>query len=554
MSLPVRSEREWWRDAVTYQIYIRSFADANGDGAGDVEGIRSRLPYLKQLGVDAIWITPWYPSPQKDHGYDVANYFDIEPTYGNLDHAQLLINEAHSMGIKILIDIVPNHSSDQHEWFQQALRAAPGSQERARYIFRDGKGEHGELPPNDWQSVFGGIAWKRVPEANGELGQWYLHLFADEQPDFNWDNPEVRQHFEQILNFWLMRGVDGFRIDVAHGMIKAAGLPDVKEFKTGLLDADARPYWNQPGVHEIYRSWRKIFNNYPGDRMGVAEAWVPAESLPLYLRPDELANSFNFQFLNSKWSAKSFRKSIKNTFKVLGGTSAPASWVLENHDVTRSTVRFDQGLTGGGADGNKSRYGNPKKFDIHRGTRRARAAALLMLALPGGAYIYQGEELALPEVMEMPNDRRQDPVWRMSGYRDYGRDGCRVPLPWEEGASGAHGFSGNAALRPEEAWLPQPAKWGRYSVQVQERDENSTLWLYRRALKIRKEEPGLGDGEFNWLESDKDVIAFERPGGFQCWINFGKKTKLPKGATVLISSAPIDGRKLPKDAAVWLRV
>ena len=312
MSLAPRAERPWWRDAVTYQIYIRSYADSNGDGKGDVEGIRSRLPYLKALGINAIWITPWYPSPQKDHGYDVADYMDIEPDYGTLEHAQELINEAHGLGIKFIVDIVPNHSSDQHVWFQEALRSAPGSAARDRYMFRDGKGENGELPPNDWEAVFGGSAWQRIVEADGQLGQWYLHLFAESQPDFNWENKEVREHFEDILRFWLDRGVDGFRIDVAHGMVKEPGLPDVKA-DSKMLDKDARPYWDQPGVHEIYREWRKIFDSYSGHRMGVAEAWVSAESLPLYLRPDELANSFNFQFLDSKWDAKIIKKNIKET-------------------------------------------------------------------------------------------------------------------------------------------------------------------------------------------------------------------------------------------------
>ena len=552
MALAPRTERPWWRDAVTYQIYIRSYADSNGDGKGDVDGIRSRLPYLKALGINAIWITPWYPSPQKDHGYDVANYMDIEPDYGTLDQAQKLIEEAHALGIKMIIDIVPNHSSDQHEWFQAALKAAPGSPERARYIFRDGKGENGELPPNDWEAVFGGPAWHRITEADGTPGQWYLHLFAVEQPDFNWENPEVRHHFETILKFWLDRGVDGFRIDVAHGMVKEAGLPDVKS-SSKMLDKDARPYWNQPGVHEIYRSWRKIFDSYPGDRMGVAEAWVPAEDLPLYLRPDELANSFNFQFLDSKWDPKVIKKSIKDTLKNLEGTGAPASWVYENHDVTRKVNRFDRGLGGGGVSNPKERYGNVKKFDIQRGTRRARAGALLMLALPGGAYIYQGEELGLPEVVDIPKDRLEDPRWHMSGFTDPGRDGCRVPLPWTSSKDGAHGFSTRTSLTPTEAWLPQPTGWGDFAVDKQEQNPNSTLWLYRKALKIRQNEAGLGDGDMELLKLGKNVIAFTRPGGFQCWVNFGKTIKIPKGSKVLLSSIPLEGRKLPKDTAVWFK-
>ncbi|MEN9325432.1 MAG: hypothetical protein RL414_1186, partial [Actinomycetota bacterium] len=531
-TLVPRHERAWWRDAVTYQIYIRSYADSNGDGIGDVEGIRSRLSYLKELGVNAIWITPWYPSPQHDHGYDVANYMDIEPDYGTLDEAQRLIDEAHALGIKFIVDLVPNHSSSDHVWFQEALKSPPGSAARNRYIFRDGKGENGELPPNDWEAVFGGCAWERITEADGKLGQWYLHLFAVEQPDFNWDNPEVRQHFEDVLKFWLDRGVDGFRIDVAHGMIKEEGLPDIKS-STKMLDSGARPYWNQPGVHDIYRSWRKIFDSYPGDRMGVAEAWVPAESLPLYIRPDELANSFNFGFLDSKWDAKVMRKNINETFKNLGGTGAPASWVYENHDVTRKVNRFDRGLRGGGVSTPKERYGNVARFNLARGTQRARAGALLMLALPGGAYIYQGEELGLPEVTDIPKDRLQDPRWKMSGFTDTGRDGCRVPIPWTASRDGAHGFSTRKSLTTDESWLPQPKGWGEFAADKQEANKNSTLWLYRKALKIRQAEEGLGDGEMEWIKTGSKVLAFKRPGGFQCWVNLGRAVKLPKGAEVL---------------------
>jgi len=552
MSLAPRAERPWWRDAVTYQIYIRSYADSNGDGKGDVEGIRSRLPYLKALGINAIWITPWYPSPQNDHGYDVANYMDIEPDYGTLDHAQELINEAHSLGIRFIVDIVPNHSSDQHAWFQEALLSAPGSAARNRYVFRDGKGDNGDIPPNDWEAVFGGSAWQRIVEADGKLGQWYLHLFAESQPDFNWENPEVRAHFAEVLRFWLDRGVDGFRIDVAHGMVKEAGLPDVKA-KSKMLDKDARPYWNQPGVHEIYREWRKIFDSYPGDRMGVAEAWVPVESLPLYLRPDELANSFNFQFLDSKWDAKILKKNIKETFKNLEGTGAPASWVYENHDVTRKVNRFDRNLGGGGVSNPKERYGNIKKFSIARGTQRAAAGALLMLALPGGAYIYQGEELGLPEVTNIPKDRLEDPRWRMSGFTDPGRDGCRVPIPWTESSDGAHGFSTRGSLSTDDAWLPQPKGWGSFAVDKQEKNPNSMLWLYRKALKIRQNEEGLGDGDLEWIKAGKKVIAFSRPGDFQCWVNFGKTVKIPKGSKVILSSQPLKGRNLPKDTAVWFK-
>ena len=551
-SLPSRTERPWWRDAVTYQIYIRSFADANGDGKGDVEGIRSKLSYLKKLGIDAIWITPWYPSPQNDHGYDGADYMNIEPDYGTLAEAEQLIKEAHEMGIRFIVDIVPNHSSDQHQWFQDALRAAPHSPERARYIFREGKGANGELPPNNWQAVFGGPAWHRITEADGTAGQWYLHLFAVEQPDFNWENAEVRAHFEDVLKFWLDRGVDGFRIDVAHGMIKEQGLPDITT-DPELLKVQKMPYWDQDGVHEIYRAWRKILDSYPDDRMAVAEAWVPPTSLPLYLRKDELANSFNFDFLDSKWNRKVLKKSIVRTIKNLAGVDAPASWVFNNHDVTRSVTRFDLGLKGGGVSNLKQRFGNTKKFNAERGVRRARAGAMLMFALPGGAYVYQGEELGLPEVTDIPHNRLTDPRWKMSEYKDPGRDGCRVPLPWSSDSSGSYGFSTNSALSAQDSWLPQPTWWGKYGADSQEGDPDSSLNIYRKALAIRKSEAGLGDGKLKWVDLGKDVLAFSRAGNFLCLVNFGDPIKVPKGAEVLHSSSPLDGKKIPTDTTVWLR-
>lgn len=554
MSLAPRSKRAWWRDAVTYQIYIRSFADSNGDGKGDVEGIRSRLPYLKALGVDAIWITPWYPSPQNDHGYDVADYMDIEPDYGTLDDAKRLIKEAHDLGIRVIVDIVPNHSSDQHPWFQEALAAEPGSPARDRYIFRDGKGANGDLPPNNWNAVFGGPAWHRVTEKDGKPGQWYLHLFAIEQPDFNWENPEVREYFERVLKFWLDIGVDGFRIDVAHGMIKADGLPDTPEKDSPeMLAAVSMPFWDQDGVHEIYRSWRKILDSYSGDRMAVAEAWVsPASRIARYLRHDELANSFNFDFLTSPWDVTTLRERIDSSLAAIKEVGAPASWVFNNHDVVRSVDRFALGLTPGTGETTLDRQGDPAQLDLNLGIKRARAGALLMLALPGGAYIYQGEELALPEVRDIPENRLTDPRWRMSNFTDRGRDGCRVPLPWKSEAAGAFGFSTKANLPPHEAWLPQSNWWGSFSVESQEKNNDSTLHLYRKALAIRSREEGLGDGPMTWIELGKDLLAFSRPGNFLCIVNFGAEVSLPAGE-ILLSSAPLDNGRLPSDTAVWIR-
>ena len=524
--LAPRGQRPWWRDAVTYQIYIRSFADSNGDGIGDVGGIRSKLGYLKKLGVDAIWITPWYPSPQKDHGYDVADYLDIEPDYGTLEEGELLIKEAHDLGIKVIIDIVPNHTSDQHKWFKEALAAKPGSAARDRYIFREGKGKNGELPPNNWQAVFGGPAWKRVTESDGKQGQWYLHLFAVEQPDLNWENSEVVKHFEDVLKFWLDKGVDGFRIDVAHGMFKESGLPDIrrswlekifgKNNLTRMLSPEHKPFWDQEGVHDIYRSWRKILDSYDGDRMAVAEAWVsPASRIARYVRSDELQNSFNFEMLTTLWKADEIRKKINNSIEALAEVGAPTSWVFNNHDVVRSVDRLDLGLTNHG-DTTFSRHGDVNKLDIARGTLRAKSATLMALALPGGTYLYQGEELGLPEVRDIPEDRLTDPRWKMSDYKDRGRDGCRVPLPWEAGVGAANGFNTTG-----ESWLPQPANYRVFSRNLQEGVAGSTLELYKRLLKERKLF-GLGAGAFRWADEyqDKNTLAYIN-NGVLVLMNFG---------------------------------
>ncbi|HEY9523973.1 MAG TPA: alpha-amylase family glycosyl hydrolase, partial [Thermopolyspora sp.] len=375
----------WWRDAVIYQVYVRSFADADGDGIGDLLGVRSRLGYLSELGVDAIWLTPFYTSPMADFGYDVADYRDVDPIFGTLPDAEELIADAHAYGLRVIFDIVPNHTSDRHPWFEAALRAGPGSPERARYIFRDGKGVSGELPPNDWESVFGGSAWTRVPD-----GQWYLHLFAAEQPDLDWEHPEVHAEFEAILRFWLDRGVDGFRIDVAHGMVKARGLPDIGHpGQARMLGAEVLPYFDQDGVHEIHRAWRRLLDSYDGERIGVAEAWAPDnERLSNYIRADEMHQAFNFHYLKSPWDAAALRSVIDRSLHTAGTVGAPPTWVLSNHDVRRHVTRYGDG---------------------ELGLRRARAAALLTLALPGSAYLYQGEELGLPEVLDLPEDVCQDP-------------------------------------------------------------------------------------------------------------------------------------------------
>ncbi|MBX7435336.1 glycoside hydrolase family 13 protein [Mycobacterium sp. Y57] len=535
----------WWQTAVVYQVYIRSFADGDGDGIGDIRGMRTRLPYLAQLGVDAIWINPWYPSPMADAGYDVADYRDIEPAYGTLDEAAGLIAEAHELGIKVLLDIVPNHTSDHHAWFRAALAGDPAA--RQRYHFRPGRGADGELPPNNWQSVFGGPAWTRLPD-----GSWYLHLFAPGQPDLNWDSDEVRREFEDILAFWFDRGVDGFRIDVAHGLVKRPGLPDAVASAPGALveSAEGHPAWDQDGVHEIYRGWRAVADRYSPERIFIAEAWVADnERLARYLRADELHTAFQFDFLRTPWRAELMRSVIDDAIGAAATVGAPPTWVLSNHDVTRTVTRFarSQPMHLIGTDWERGRWAEEDPDHV-LGRKRARAAALVQLALPGTAYVYQGEELALEEIEDLPDHARQDPTWVQSGFTDVGRDGCRIPLPWTE-TDPTYGF----AAEPRAAtWLPQPEHWSEHSVEAQDRDPGSTLNLYRAALRLRRS-MWRDAGDLKWLTVSPDVAAFER-GGAQCWVNTGRAgVALPDVATVVLSSVPGVGRELPPDTAAWLR-
>ncbi|ARF55014.1 glycoside hydrolase family 13 protein [Streptomyces gilvosporeus] len=509
----------WWRDAVIYQVYVRSFADSDGDGVGDLRGACAKVPYLKALGVDAVWLTPFYASPQADGGYDVADYRAVDPLFGNLEDARDLIGAAHDAGLRVIVDIVPNHTSDRHPWFQDPELA------RERYVFRPGRGERGELPPNDWESIFGGPAWTRT-----DRGDWYLHLFAPEQPDLNWDNPDVHAEFAAILRFWLDLGVDGFRVDVAHGMVKAPGLPDIgRGEQAKLIGSQVLPFFDQDGVHDIHRSWRRLLDGY-GDAcgkevIGVAEAWAPsAERLALYVRPDELHQAFNFHYLQASWDTASLRTVIDESLDSVRPVGAPATWVLSNHDVVRHRTRL-----GGGLD-------------------RARAAALLMLALPGSAYLYQGEELGLPEVLDLPDEVRQDPSFFRANGQDGFRDGCRVPLPWS-GDLPPYGFG------PGGSWLPQPADWRLLTVEAQTGDPSSTLELYRTALDLRRRLPGLGDGEMTWQPAPEGVLAFRRPGVL-CTVNtLGRPAELPLPGQPLLSSAPVtvDGASavVPGDTCTW---
>ncbi|MFB8189228.1 glycoside hydrolase family 13 protein [Microbacterium sp. NPDC055988] len=537
---------EWWRSAVIYQIYPRSFADASGDGIGDLPGITSRLDALQELGVDAIWLSPFMTSPQRDAGYDVADYRDVDPLFGTLADFDEMLAQAHDRDIRVIVDLVPNHSSDQHVWFQEALKAAPGSPERARYIFRDGRGENGELPPNNWESVFGGGMWQRVTEADGTPGQWYLHIFDATQPDFDWNNEEVQEEFRSILRFWLDRGVDGFRVDVAHGMIKTEGLPDY----TPPTDSDSMgggesnvPYWGQDGVHEIYRDWHKVLAEYDGDRALCGEAWMPTlKQTALWVRPDEMHQTFNFPYLMTPWDAQRLGDVIRESLDEFGGVGAPSTWVLSNHDVVRHASRL--ALTADNPQGEGIGPNTPSKPDTAIGLARARAATTLMLALPGSAYLYQGEELGLPEAMEIPDEFRQDPTWFRTEGKRYGRDGCRVPLPWEAEAP-AFGFNETG-----KSWLPQPAEWATYARDVEEVDPGSTLALYKRLLAARREH-GFGSGSLIWEDAGADAVAFRR-GDVRVVANLGTEPiELPTDATVILQSQPFDGAAIPVDTAVW---
>ena len=560
----VANGSEWWRTAVIYQIYPRSFQDSTGDGIGDLPGITQRLPELAQLGIDAVWLSPFFRSPQKDAGYDVSDYCDVDPLFGTLADFDLLLEKAHSLGLRVIADMVPNHTSDQHEWFQAALAAPEGSPERDRYMFRDGKGTNGELAPNNWESVFGGSMWERVTRPDGTPGQWYLHIFDTSQPDLNWENSEVREKFHDILRFWLDRGVDGFRVDVAHGMIKQEGLPDytpplelASMGGTGATDLNLAvedaaqldvepPYWGQPGVHEIWRGWNSVLAEYEGDRVLCAEAWVdPLSKVALWVRPDEMSQAFNFAYMFTDWNAKDLRRVIKESIAAFNGVGAPSTWVLSNHDVVRHATRLslakDSPAQGAGI-GPKT----PGKPDRAKALQRARAATSLMLALPGSSYVYQGEELGLPEDMELPDSARQDPTWFRTNGEKYGRDGCRVPIPWEADKP-AYGFSAAG-----KSWLPQPEDWAPYARDSQAGIPGSTLELYRSALALRRSR-ALGSGSVDWLKGyGKSVVAF-RNGDVIVICNTGKvAVELPIG-DILLSSEPITGGALPTDVTVWLQ-
>jgi len=515
----------WWSRAVFYQVYPRSFADSNGDGVGDLDGLTEHLDHLKELGVDAIWINPVTVSPMADHGYDVADPRDIDPLFGGLAAFERLIAAAHRRGIKVTMDVVPNHSSSAHPWFRAALAAGPGSAARDRYFFRDGTGPDGSLPPNNWESVFGGPAWTRVVEPDGKPGQWYLHLFDAEQPDLNWDHPDVFDDFGKTLRFWLERGVDGFRIDVAHGMAKPADLRDTPGDTEVLRHTDDDPRFDHPNVHAIHRDIRAVVDDYPG-AVTVGEVWVRDNARwAEYLRPDELHLGFNFRLTQTAFDAADIRDAVDNSLAAVALQGATPTWTLANHDVGREVSRYGDGAIG---------------------LRRARAMAMLMLALPGAVFIYNGQELGLPDV-ELPDEVLQDPTWERSGHTERGRDRCRVPMPWS-GDTPPFGFSTSA-----DTWLPMPPEWAALTVEKQRADPGSMLSFFRRALELRRGRSEFAGTDIEWLTAPRNALVFRRRGGgLVCALNAGRRPiKLPPGRLIL-ASAPMQDDRLPPDGAAWL--
>jgi alpha-glucosidase len=540
------SKQEWWRHAVIYQIYPRSFADGNGDGMGDLPGVLSRLESLKELGIDAIWFSPFFTSPQKDAGYDVSNYTDIDPRFGTLADFDALLAKAHAHGIRIIIDLVPNHSSDQHPLFQAALRASKGSPERDMYVFREGK--DGNTPPNNWQSVFGGPAWTQV-----EDGQWYLHLFDSSQPDFNWANPKVEQFFHDVLRFWFDRGVDGFRVDVAHSLVKDPALPDIEEVSSSMTGSDSapkeekpHPFWGQEGVHEVIRGFRKVANEYE-DRAMCAEAWIlPLSKMAKWVRPDEYHQTFNFAYLETPWDSAKLRNVVDESLREFGNVGAPSTWVLSNHDVIRHVTRMAYDKVPKQGDGIGPSYPQP---DEARGQRVGRAATAFMLGLPGSSYIYQGEELGLPEHTTLDASFREDPTFFRTKGERVGRDGCRVPIPWESDKP-AYGFNNTG-----KSWLPQPENYRRYARSEQRGVAGSTLELYRQLLKVRKEF-NMGLGNLKWVEElcDETTLAFDN-SGVRVIANFGGSVNLPSGELLATTQhdLTVEG-VLEHDQVAWIRL
>ncbi|MFT8536700.1 glycoside hydrolase family 13 protein [Bifidobacterium aquikefiri] len=607
--LDAGSPQTWWKQAVVYQIYPRSFKDSTGSGLGDIAGITSKIDYLQQLGVDCIWLSPFYPSALADGGYDVADYRNVDPKLGTMADFDDLSAAGHAHGLKIVVDIVPNHSSNLHPWFQEALIAEPNSAARQRYIFRNGRGAQGELPPTDWIGNFGGSAWTRVAD-----GQWYLHLFAKEQPDFNWDNRDVREDFIKTLRFWSDHGADGFRVDVAHGLAKDLNRTDLNDWSalaTLPLPIDgSHPLYDRDEVHEIFRQWRTVFDEYDPPRFAVAEAWVNPARQYLYSSPKELGQIFNFEFAKKNWIRNEIHQAIEEGIEQAARSGSTSTWVMSNHDVIRHATRYalpqvptKNGLYHMQAKDWVLRDGSSFIENRALGTRRSRAAIMLELALPGSAYVYQGEELGLFEVPDIPWNQLQDPEsFGTSGAASSkGRDGCRVPLPWvgsdhpilnavdvhefsvtqdvisrfghinPKDGSGSFGFSPSKKTDgsnhvTEETHLPQPDWYAHFAADVESSDPQSMLHLYQKSLQLRHELQ-TNNTSLTWLEGyDKTssihdgadgqlggVIAYKRANGWASITNFGSEpVSLPTGTVILTSTPLNDDGKLPQDATAWI--
>ena len=530
---------DWWRSSVVYQLYVKSFADSDGDGVGDLGGVVARLDHIAKLGVDAVWLNPCYPSPNHDGGYDVADYLTVDARYGGMPAFAQLRDACHERGLRLLMDLVPNHCSDQHEWFQAALAAAPGSQQRARFHFADGRGRDGSEPPNNWRSTFGGPAWTRVPD-----GQWYLHAFDPTQPDFNWDHPAVAEMFDDVLRTWFDRGVDGFRIDVAYAMVKAAGLPDLDD-----PEGDNPYLWNQPGVHDIFERWRKIADSYDPPRILLGEVWLPPADIADYLRPGELHQAFYFDLMQQPFEAKPFKESVSATFEALAGAEGGVpTWTLNSHDVHRAVSRY--GLVEPepvrSADPNALRTRARGRVDVDLGIDRATAALLFVLGLPGSVYLFQGEELGLPEVQDLPDEARQDPIWVRSGHTEHGRDGCRVPLPWSADAA-SFGFTSGTP------WLPQPSWFRDFAAEAENADPDSVLSFYRQAVAMRAAIDPSSD--LVWLETGRDDVLAYRRGDITCVVVFAGESFTPRDdwGSLLLGTRTVDDRTCAAPGAAWFR-
>lgn len=535
---PRNDSADWWRSSVVYQLYVKSYSDSDGDGIGDLGGVVDRLDHIAGLGVDAVWLNPCYPSPNNDGGYDVADYLTVDAHYGGLPAFEQLRDACHARGLRLLMDLVPNHCSDQHPWFQAALAAGPGSKERSRFHFAAGRGPDGSEPPNNWLSTFGGPAWTRLPD-----GEWYLHAFDSTQPDFNWEHPAVAEMFDDVLRAWFDRGVDGFRIDVAYAMVKAPGLPDVDDPL-----ADNPHLWNQPGVHDIFERWRKIADSYDPPRILLGEVWLPPADIADYLRPGELHQAFYFDLMQQPFEASAFEESVRATFDALDHDGGVPTWTLNSHDVHRAVTRY--GLVEPepvrSVDPNAVRTRMRGKVDLELGTDRATAALLFLLGLPGSVYFYQGEELGLPEVQDLPDEARQDPIWERSGHTEHGRDGCRVPLPWSP-EEPSFGFSDGTP------WLPQPSWFEEFATDRQEADPASVLSFYRHAVAARRaidETSGL-----QWFDTGRnDVLAYGR-GGLTVVVVFGGEPfDVPAAwGTPVVATRTVQDRHCPAASAAWFQ-